>query len=87
MKASVVQAGMKAIVDLDKKEIDKKRNELEIETQKKNQKTQSIKDKFGESTLDKIEEELILYKIDLISEIMIKMKIKVIKSEDYDQTI
>jgi hypothetical protein len=32
MKASVVQAGMKAIVDLDKKEIDKKRNELEIET-------------------------------------------------------
>ncbi len=59
MKASVVQAGMKAIVDLDKKEIDKKRNELEIETQKKNQKTQSIKEKFGESTLDKIEEEFI----------------------------
>ena len=59
MKASVVQAGMKTIVDIDKKEIDKKRLELEIENQKNQKKTISIKEKFGGSTLDKIEEEFI----------------------------
>jgi len=50
---------MKTIVDIDKKEIDKKRLELEIENQKNQKKTISIKEKFGGSTLDKIEEEFI----------------------------
>ena len=48
---------MKAIFDIDKKEIEKKRSELESEIQKNEKKTISIKEKFGGSTLDKIEEE------------------------------
>ena len=42
--------------EYDKKELDKKRIELEVEQMKKTQ-TQHIKDKFGGSTNDKLEEE------------------------------
>ena len=37
--------------------MDKKRYELELEQQKNEKKTISIREKFGGSTLDKIEEE------------------------------
>jgi len=57
MKSSVVQQGMKVTIEMDTKQIEKKRLDLEIESRNRQKKTISIQEKFGGSALDKLEEE------------------------------